>query len=189
MEKIKVRIEGTRPLLMHSPNSLGKKSGRGERIPEPEDEAERALYKDEKGHVVVPALNILATMKASSKEYKVPGKGKKTFMNYIFAGLQVNPTNIPLRGVNGEDPEWEIDIRPVVVQKARIMRARPKFNEWALEFEVEILDAIIRPENIREFLESAGKYTGIGDFRPLFGLFEVTKYEKMELKEKISESS
>jgi len=188
MEKVKVRIEGTRPLLMHSPNSLSAKSGRGSAIPEPEDEAERALYKDEKGHIVVPALNLLATIKASSKEYKVPGKGKKTFMNYIFAGLQVSPVNVPLLGLNGEGPKWEIDRRPVVVQRARVMRARPKFNEWALEFEVEILDAIIRPENIKEFLESAGRYTGIGDFRPLFGLFKLAKYEKMELAGEIPES-
>lgn len=181
MEIVKVRIEGTRPLLMNSPNRLGVKKGRGEAIPEPEDEAEMALYKDEGGRIVMPALNTLATMKASSKEYKVPGKGRKTFMNYIFAGLQISPVNIPLLGLNGEDPKWEIDIRPVVVQRARVMRARPKFNEWALEFEVEILDAIIRVENIKEFLESAGKYTGIGDFRPLFGLFKLVKYEKMDL--------
>ena len=50
-----VRIEGTAPLLMHSPSGLGgEKKARGV-IPSPEEEAEAGLYRDGEGKIVVPA--------------------------------------------------------------------------------------------------------------------------------------
>jgi len=179
IERIRVRIEGVRPLLMHSPGAMNIKSERKGVQIDPRKEAEASLYRDDDGKIVVPAINILAAMREAAKEYKVPGRGRKTFRDYIYAGLRITPDMIPLQVPNGQDPEtaWEVDIRPVVVQRSRIMRARPRFDEWALEFDIEILDPIIRASNVKEFLESAGKYIGLCDFRPLFGQFKVTKFE------------
>lgn len=180
VERISVRIEGTRPLLMSSPQSLLTESEKRKGIvPEPEDEAKSRLYRDESGKIVVPAICVLATLRNAAKEYKVPGKGRKTFKDYIYSGLRITPEMIPLQVPDGQDPEnsWKIDIRPVVVNKARVLRARPRFDEWALEFTVDIVDPIIRPADLRQILEAAGKYVGLLDFRPLFGLFKVTKFE------------
>jgi len=179
IEQIRVRVEGLRPLLMHSPAAMEVKPERKGVQIDPRKEAEAGLYRDENGRICVPAICVLAAMREAAKEYKVPGRGKKSFRDYVFSGLRITPEMIPLQVPNGQDPEnaWKVDLRPVVVQKSRIMRARPKFDEWALEFEVEILDPIIRPANVKEFLEAAGKYIGLCDFRPLFGLFKVTKFE------------
>ena len=177
METYKVRIEGTRPLLMHSCNSmLETNNGKPARSKEydPKTDAETALYKDKEGNIVVPSFCVLSCLRGSAVNFPVPGKGKKTHKGYIYAGLRIEPENIPLITENG----WEIDAKTVVVQRSRIVRARPRFDEWALEFAVEIVDPIIAPAILKQIIEDAGKYNGLLDFRPLYGLFALTTFEK-----------
>jgi len=184
IESFRVRIRGVRPLLMHSPLSLMEGEGgrkRGVR-PDPREDAEKALYRDPKtGRISVPAYAIKAAIRDASRDFKVPGKGRRKFTNYVKAGIIIEPEWIPLE-TGDKDPEeaWEIDLRPVVVQKSRIIRARPRFDEWSLEFTVRIVDPIITPEYLKEFIIAAGKYHGLLDFRPEFGLFKLEKFEKEE---------
>jgi len=182
VEVYRVKIVGVRPLLMHRiPEDFDKKSRSGEK-PDPRDEAEKYLYKDSDGKICIPALNVKAAMRDAAKDYKVPSKGRKTFKDYVKAGIIVEPEMIPLRIPSGGDPEksWKVDLRPVVVQKSRIMRARPRFDEWCLEFYVKILDPIITPEYLRKFIEDAGRYVGLCDFRPEFGLFDLVEFKKVD---------
>ena len=182
LETFEVTIEGIRPLLMHKPPvNLGER-GRGSNIPDPRDEAIASLYTDDNGEIIIPSLNLLALLRAAAVDYKVPGKSKKTFKSYIFAGVAVDPPEVPLLIPSGDDPKeaWEIDRRPAGMnRKSRILRSRPRFNKWMLKFHLKILDPIIKPTTLQEILEAAGKYTGLGDFRPLFGLFEVKEFEKV----------
>ena len=46
--------------------------------------------------------------------------------------------------------------------------------------EREILDPIITPSALKEILIDAGKYNGLLEFRPLFGLFAVETFEKIK---------
>ena len=179
MEQYNVRIEGTRPLLMHSCNSMlddsNNKTTRSKGYTHQND-AENALYKDKDGKIVVPSFSILSCLRGSAVNFQVPGKGKKTYKNFIYAGVQIEPINIPLISGNG----YEIDLKTVVVQRSRIVRARPRFDEWTLEFIIEIVDPIITPDVLKQIIEDAGKYNGLLDFRPLYGLFKLTTFEKVE---------
>ena len=178
MEIYKVRIEGTRPLLMHSCNAmLEANNGKPARSKEydPKTDAETALYKDKEGNIVVPSFCVLSCLRGSAVNYKVPGKGKKTYKGFIFAGLMIEPENIPLISEDG----WEIDLKTVVVGRARIVRARPRFDNWALEFGIEITDKVIIPVVLKQLIEDAGRYNGLLDFRPLYGLFKLTTFEKV----------
>jgi hypothetical protein len=75
-------------------------------------------------------------------------------------------------------PTWKVDVRPVVVQRNRILRARPRFDQWELKFEIINNDStIIHQDTLKKILEDAGKYYGLGDFRPEFGLFKVEEFE------------
>lgn len=181
METYSVRLKGRRPLIQHNPAAIGKPRERGGNIPEPAEEAEAALYRSADGTIIMPSLHILAAMKKAAVDFKVPGKGRKTYMGYIYAGVEISPFEIPLlHGENGHAPEWVIDVRPAVIQRARIMRARPMFPSWAVEFQLELLDPIITPEAIKTILEDAGKFQSLSDHRPLFGLFTVEKFEKSD---------
>jgi len=177
MLSFEVRIEGIRPLLQHNPSALVKTKTRGSGVPEPEQEAENGLYRTTEGVIYQPAQHILSAMRRVGADFKVAGKGRVTYQRYIYAGIGIQPFQIPLLSrTNGKAPTYEVDLQPAVIQRARIMRARPRFDDWALEFKLEILDPIIPPEIAQKILEDAGKYQGLADFRPLFGLFSVASW-------------
>jgi hypothetical protein len=174
MEIYAVKIVGSKPLLMHAPIGIGDKPKlrRGEHL-DPKVEAESYLYKDPQRKICIPSVNIKACIREAGRNYRVSGR-RTTFGAMIRAGLDVKPfPYVPLQH-NG----WETDIRPVVVQRSRILRARPRFNEWALEFQIINQDpTVIHKDTLKKILEDAGKYYGLGDFRPEFGLFTVEKFE------------
>lgn len=180
-DRIKITITGTRPLLMHAipPNFGEKKNTRGVQ-PNPKEEAEAALYKDKDGTIIIPSLNILSSLRKAAGDYKIPGKARKTFRDLIFSGIQITPTYIPLN-CNGTNPNeaWQIDLQPVNIQRNKIVRARPRFDEWGLSFRIDIVDNLIQPKVLQDMLESSGRFIGLCDYRPLFGLFKVDRFNKI----------
>ena len=172
-----VKIEGVRPLLMHAPTGIGDKPRlrRGEHL-DPKVEAESYLYKDPEGRVVIPSVNVKACIREAGRNYRVRGRNT-TFAAMIRAAIDVRPyPYIPL-----VHKGWVVDIRPVVVQRNRILRARPRFDEWGLEFHVVNSDpTVIHADTLKRILVDAGRYYGLGDFRPEFGLFEVKEFKRVE---------
>lgn len=78
----------------------------------------------------------------------------------------------------------EIDSRPCVVQRARIMRHRSRLESWTLKFQIEIDDEILPPEHVHEMLSDAGRRAGLGDYRPQrggpFGRFQVVSWKELK---------
>jgi len=182
MEVYEIEIVGVKPLLVHAPVGLGDVPSRrrGEHL-KPEEEAEMYLYKDHDGRPCIPAINVKACLRDAGRNYKIKGR-RSTFASMIRAGIDVEPFYIPIL-----DPEtnqlakWVVDIRPVVVQGNRILRARPRFDKWMLRFRVVNRDPnIILRDAFKKILEDAGKWVGLGDFRPEFGLFKVAKFHVIE---------
>lgn len=174
----KIKIEGTRPLLMHNPASMLEPTDSGKKragVYDADEDAERALYKSPDGKVAIPARIIKACLREASKDFKVPGKGKKTFKDFVKAGLSIRPDYIEVSG------DWATDVQLVIIGRSRIPRARPRFDRWSLVFECQILDPIIQEGNLRDFCESGGQYKGICDFRPEYGLFEVKSFERVDI--------
>lgn len=174
-ETYRVKIAGTSPLLMHAPVGIGDRPTRrrGEHI-NPREEAETYLYKDAEGNISIPAANIKACLREAGRNYKISGR-KTTFAAFIRAGIQIFPSMVPLI-----HESWETDMRPVVIQRQRIMRARPRFDSWALKFEIKNNDsAIINQETVKKIITDAGRYYGLGDFRPEFGLFILQAFEQV----------
>lgn len=172
-----VRIEGTAPLLMHSPAGLGgEKKARGV-IPSPEEEAEGCLYTDGDGKIVVPARCIEGAIVKAGSAKTAPGQGKKTYKQFILAGVQVVPDEVPLI----YEGDYIIDKRRAVIMRQGIIRCRPRFDKWALEFDIRVIDAYLlgngQDAQLKRVFEDAGSLVGLLDFRPRFGRFEVTKFE------------
>ena len=67
--------------------------------------------------------------------------------------------------------------------KGRMMVTRPKFDEWKLEFNVKFNEDDIPIEVMKNIIDYAGQYVGIGDWRPdkkgQFGKFITTKFEEV----------
>jgi len=180
IEKYQVKIRGIRPLLMHRfpAEDYADNNKPTKRVGNPVDpnkEAEKALYRDTEGRICTPSEHILMSMAGAATNFKIPGKGKKTFKDAIKSGVLIDPEMIPHL-----KPDYKVDIRAVVISRSRIPRARPRFDEWELEFTVTVLDERITGPVLKSILQEAGMFKGIGDYRPRYGLFEVIEFEKVK---------
>jgi hypothetical protein len=187
MRIIKATIEGTAPLLLNAftvlpdgpggsgngPSFLGDKGT-------PREQAERALYwsQDEK-RLIVPGMNVYRSIIDAGTFHKL-GKSKVTTLksSLIPSGIMLLEIELPIT-----PQDWEVDVRPVVIPSTggRILRYRPRFDEWSLSFTLEVDTAMFAPKFVRQIVDDAGKRIGLGDFRPArkgpFGRYVVTDWE------------
>ena len=76
---------------------------------------------------------------------------------------------------------YDIDVRTVVIQRARVVKGRPKLENWEVSFTLMYNEKLIEDHGlIKQVLEEAGERIGLLDFRPQklgsFGMFQVTKW-------------
>ena len=177
MKKIDVTIKGLCPLLHNRfpTEEHGQSTSKAKKkVYDPNVEAEKRLYKDEKGQIYQPAEHIFQAMVKASTRFKF--EGKRSYKDLIYSGIAIEPECIPLN-----KKKWdEIDTRAVVIQRARVVTWRPKFNDWKVSFKVVIYDdENISVPIIKDILDAAGKYVGIGDYRPRFGRFMLTEFKEV----------
>lgn len=179
MKSIEIEITGISALLCNRfpTEEFGiEKSKATKKVYVPTEIAERKLYKDDKGNSCMLGEHIFQSMRKASVDFKF--EKKKSFKDVITSGIVVSPENIPII----TDKPYEIDARPVVIQRARVLSWRPRFNNWKLKFTIQILDdENISISTIKEILEKAGAAKGIGDYRPRFGRFMVTSFQELKL--------
>ena len=78
---------------------------------------------------------------------------------------------------------YTIDSRPVVIAatKGRILRHRPRLDEWTLQCEFQYDDTLLKESELRRIVDDAGSRVGLLDFRPEkkgpFGRFMVTEWK------------
>jgi hypothetical protein len=178
MKKIETTIEGISPLLMHKyPMKDTDAKSKAKNQKQTEDDVESYLYLDHNKKLAQPSIHLISSLKKAGAKYQIPGQGKLTYKNLMGSGaVIIDPDMIP-----HIHQKWEIDRRPVVVQRSRIVRSRPVLNKWKLEFAIEYDDEEIAVETLKELLDFAGRRVGIGDFRPekggSFGRFIVARFE------------
>ena len=151
----------------------------------PTEQAQQKLYTDEQGRIGIPQPNLYRSILDAGKFFKA-GKAKVTTIksSLIPACLTIEEVFIPLDCC---DP-WSVDTRPVRIPSTggRILCHRPLFNDWQLDFVVELDTSIISEKLLREIVDAAGKRIGLGDFRPdckgPFGKYVVTRWpEQVEV--------
>jgi hypothetical protein len=182
---IDFHIRGVAPLLMHNgqlanplnPFTKAIKAITAKKKKTDEDYTEVArleifggLYVDDQGRPVLPGEVIEGTIVSGARKTK---KGKDALSAIIVDG------NFPLIYDGPKTPEtlWE-DKRfhytvGVTVGQSCVMRTRPIFKSWECKFTVHYLDEVFNPQEVIDFVETAGRVAGLGDRRPKFGRFEV----------------
>ena len=189
MYTVDVKIKGTAPLLQHRfpVPDLATMSKGGQKSTGAKDYTEEwrdYLYVTTDGQVYQPATHIEAAMVKAAVNFKITGKRGKTYKDLFRAAVFVTPEQI-LHGMEtpesldaDADKPFYLDLRPVVIQRSRVVRIRPAFKAgWELEFTIECLDDEISPELLHDVLILAGRTVGIGDYRPKFGRFSVVRFE------------
>jgi hypothetical protein len=191
MQTYTVQIEGVAPgMLMHKFSDAAmaelvdpvKITGKVKLSPEVE--AENGAYRPEPGQpadtgkLCIPSHNLFESLCAAASQHQVQGRGKATYKEVFKGALLIEPAYLVLTDAKGEAlTEYEIDARPARIQRARIMRHRPCLRYWRTEATLTVLhDEMIPKEVINAVLVTAGQMKGVGDYRPVFGRFVVTKF-------------
>ncbi len=169
--EINVKIKGTAPLLLHRFAPEESVSSRTKKVYIAEEEAEKACYRNKQGQVFIPSTHFKGAMIKSGVDFIY--KGRKTYKEYIKAGIFIKESEIILT-----PQEYIINSMPVVIARARILRSRPEFKDWECKFTIEIADEALDDRIVKDILIAAGKYKGVGDFRPEYGRFEVVSFKK-----------
>lgn len=172
---VEVKIEGISPLLQHrfETEKADNKSKRKVGSVDYSQEAEKAIYRDDKGKIYQPASHIEGALMKAAVNFQITGKGKKTYKD-LTKMVIVEPFAIPhLQQV------FKIDKRPVVINRARVVRYRPRFDKWSLEFTMTVIEDQLPLEVLEEIMEYAGRFIGIGDYRPRFGRFRIVEFKKV----------
>jgi hypothetical protein len=197
--QLAVRLESTRPLIMHRGNLADSFDPWARRIKEisskrkktDEDAAELqkreflgSMYYDPEIGIYIPSENVRACIVEGARVSKL-GVQAETGIEVIAYGK--NEAAIPFEYEGPKDPEklWNsrkkdgssdfIFTRGVRVSQARIMRTRPRFSKWAVDFILEIDTELLNPDQAIQAMVHAGSRKGLGDWRPRYGRFTVTK--------------
>lgn len=181
--QVKFTVEGIQPLLTHNPASmLDKKEGKaGRRIPSPEEEAEAACYRLPDGTLGLPSIAFRAAIVSAAGAFKAT-RGRGSLKN-VVSHIRIEPEVVSLINEDGKSlKEYQIDIRRAVLQRAAVLRARPRLDNWRASFSV-VCDPDLFGTDPRTLLipilEDAGNRIGVGDYRPQkggwFGRFRIVE--------------
>ena len=184
MKNLKVTWKGISPLIMHSCqcvnplNSISKELKKYtskksktdedlEKIADLEWEA-GAYWKDGLG-LYMPGENVEATIQNGAKANK---KGKD-----IEKYVEVSDLYIPFYYGENLTKEELIksfeyrDTRIMTVMRSKILRTRPRFDQWNITFNLRYNEEKIDIETIMNAMEYAGQFVGLCDSRPKYGKF------------------
>lgn len=187
MKTIDVEIRGTSPLLIHrfSEDSEQAKSTRRIQVKDrnPREEATKAAYIAKDGTYYFSAFSIPGCMGNAGSNHKMRGS-RKTLRFIVPSAVRVTTEAITILNGNGPAKDFEVDARPVTIPatKGRVMRYRPRFDQWSAKFSLLLDDNLLSIEDAHGLLNEAGQTIGIGDFRPEkrgpFGCFRVTQFKE-----------
>lgn len=188
MKTMKFSLTGTTPLIMHAttlvdpfhPLAREKKKITAKKSNKTDDDLRRideiefvsALYIDPTIGPVIPAANIERMLADAGARSRARQKVK--------VGLQVASDYTPLaydgpRTVDGLLAEPRFHFRQSIVQaRQRIMRVRPWFHGWSLDTAIEYDEKTFDKDEVVALMTTAGRYVGLGDWRPRYGRFDVT---------------
>ncbi len=151
------------------------------------------LHADADGNVFIPPNSLKNCLSEAAKflSIPVPGKGKATYTKNFEAGVLV--TQPAMLGVKKDAVQMEALFLPADGRRGgpkRVMKYYPVLPEWETEAEFIILDETVLQSSIKdksrtvfqEVLEGAGKFIGLGRFRPrnngYYGRFDVVSIKE-----------
>lgn len=183
MKQRSYRITGESPLVMHNEqlaDPLNKWSRliaeiSGKRKKTEDDLMEMArrewmgsLYYTAKHGIHIPERCLEAMIRDGAKRSK---RGK----DVTRALVVLSPASLKFQGSNDPDALWDggkhLLRASVGVGQARVIRSRPIFDEWSLEFSVDYDESVLQASDIDGFLDVSGRLVGLCDWRPKHGRF------------------
>lgn len=178
---VDIELTGTAAILFHRWSNeavLAKASAAKNSAAKKSDNLESYVHRADDGTVALPGEYVRQAVIQAARFRQDPRSPRKSAMDLYKAGV-VSLTEFASLGRD----TWEyVDARRVMVQRQGVTRQRPAFNAgWqaALTFQV-LTPEYIRPADLLDVLANAGRLIGVGDFRPTYGRFQVTRFAVRE---------
>jgi len=139
--------------------------------------------------VSLPSDNIMTCLREGAAKITVPGKRNLTYKRSSQTAILVDNMHCPIM-VGGKtidmgdvkaliaEPEFdahvtrvaemgfELFVKPVRMGQSKHIRVRPRFREWTCDVPITLLTDDIDRDLLVQIAETAGRYCGIGDWRP-----------------------
>ena len=185
MKTYRVTLKSASPYSQSRPNATEKFDKESADAYEKRTWREKS-HVDETGQVIIPGICLKKALEetAAYLSEKIPGKRNATWTKNFLAGIFV-VDSLPL-GIQKKDLECEVVYCNADGKKGsgtRVWRWFPIIRQWTGKLEFIVLDDTITKDVFVHHLEEAGKFIGIGRWRPrqggMFGRFEVLKIEEV----------
>lgn len=151
-----------------------------ERLPkELHDDYERRTWRErcnynKDGYVFIPPMSFkkcVATAATFLKE-RIPGEGKSTWTKHLNSGILVlEGIVLPVKKDDVEGEWLHVPSDGKTGGSKRVSKCFPVIREWGGRVVFEILDDKITQDVFHRHLVEAGKFIGVGRFRPERGGF------------------
>jgi hypothetical protein len=199
-ETYRIRFEGTTPLVLHNNqcvnplNPLKKKiaaiTSKGKRKTDADHlqlyrlEFQAGLYINDRLGPYVPAQNIRATMIQGARKQKDGRQFESGIFIATDAPIEYDGPRTLLELIErGSYDEGGFMWTTVVGNQASsIMRTRPRFDEWAIEFDMVCVKTLVSRDMVANALNAAEVQVGLCDGRSIgMGRFKATILEKASI--------
>jgi hypothetical protein len=187
MKTIAVEICGVTALLVHRFGEAAEQAKPTRRMEsatrDPREEATKVAYIAADGTYYFNAFAIPGTMGSAGAAHKARGS-RKSLRFVVPSAVRMMTDAVTILNGNGPAKSFEVDARPVTIPatKGRVMRYRPRFDQWGAKFDLLLNEDLLSPEMAHQLLNEAGLSIGIGDFRPEkrgpFGTFRVVGWKE-----------
>jgi hypothetical protein len=191
---VNTSIVGTRPLIVHDVMQLANplsgasveiKKLTSKRNKTPADILEIArlewvasLYYSDTEGPIMPTRCLAAMIRSGAKKKKL---GK------VIQESVLIPNDVPILYDGPRDfrdmwadERFSITV-PCKVGQAIVMRTRPIFSEWKIDFVIDFEETQLNPAELQDILRMAGLRIGLCDWRPTYGRFTLDRFEEIKL--------
>lgn len=124
---------------------------------------------DESGQMVIPAMAFKQALDAVAKRLgdQIPSKGKATYTKHFVGGV-ICDSDIPLGVMKDDVPGITISANSDGVRGSgkRVKRTFPQIPKWKATARFVVLDDTVTPAVFERHMKEAGRFIGIGRFRP-----------------------
>lgn len=146
------------------------------------------LYEENRKRVVIDSDNLMSMLRDGGTKTPAP-RGKGSMKAATQSGILVNEIGWPLL-INGKeipfepilsladeldfekheeaaaDLGFELFVKRARIGQAKHVRVRPRFENWSASGTITVSDPQLTEEMLRTIFSFAGRYAGVGDWRP-----------------------
>lgn len=175
---VTVSIQGTASLLFHrwptegvAVKAAADKGGAQKKL----DNLDAYVYRTPDGQIGLPGEYLRQAVIGAAR-FRRPLRFPHQSTQELYKTGVLCLTDLAPLGKSTWDYE---DRRRAMVRGHVVTRVRPAFLAgWAADFQLMVTEPkYISPSELKETIQVAGQLIGVGDFRPAFGRFLVTRFD------------